>query len=218
MTYKYSSSSDSYVSDQTTLDDYSFSVTLNKNVELICKEFDNRIIINDVKIIAESRIALSFPDYVDCKPIVGISTEAFAGLWCLERINKWPYKLQYIEDRAFYNCRNLKSYVSLPDHLEFIGREVFAGCEKLSIVELPFYLRQIERCCFRGCDQLKLIVYNSLHSVEVLSKGKRVNRAYEFPLEVGWQTQLIVSYDIFIKVSNLSNYLVYSKVSAMNGR
>ncbi|MDC1105570.1 leucine-rich repeat protein [Prolixibacteraceae bacterium] len=218
MTYLFSSALDYNLFEQSIVDDPPLAISINNDVELICKDLESGVVICGVNISDKEQIILSLPDKINGKEVVGIAKGAFANQKNIINVDHWPSKLRFIAKRAFVNCYNLRSYVSFPDYLEILGYEAFGGCKSLTTIELPFYLRKVERNCFKGCLCLKMIIYNSYHSVEVISRGKRVNRSFELPLEVETNTQLIVPYDIFSLMSNLSNYLVFSRIRAMNGR
>lgn len=76
----------------------------------------------------------SVPAEVDGAPVVAVAKSAFAG-------NQWmtdvvlPEGVVALEAGAFENCTSL-TRASLPDSLEVVGGEPFAGCGALDVLEL----------------------------------------------------------------------------------
>lgn len=166
----------------------------------------------------EDPSVLHFPDYIDGTPVVGIASKAFENCHFIKEIRNWPYALRFIGSQAFSGCNKLTSYLSLPSSLKYIEREAFADCSQLKAVELPFYLKQIGLNSFRGCSQLKYMIYTSMHPVQVMKDSSRINRPFEFPLQVGNRTILMVPYDIYSEMNRLCNEFFFYEIRAMSGR
>ena len=75
-----------------------------------------------------------------------------------------PSTLKRIEHGAFCFCKELKS-ISLPERLEFIGRNCF-NQSGLEFIELPSSLRTILRSAFAECKRLKTVKFDE--GLEVL--------------------------------------------------
>ena len=62
-----------------------------------------------------------------------------------------------IGERAFYDCRGLKSIV-LPKRLRVIGGGTFAGCSSLTSIVVPDGVKEIGINAFEDCSSLTSIV------------------------------------------------------------
>lgn len=74
----------------------------------------------------------------------------------LEKV-ELPKSVVKIEDRVFYDCKNLAS-VKLSSHTNSIGVQAFSGCEKLKKIDLPATLNYIGVEAFRNCSSLEEII------------------------------------------------------------
>lgn len=176
------------------------------------------VVIHGKQLSDENSSSLHFPDYIDGTPVVGIAQRAFVNGHFIREITNWPYALKFIGAQAFAGCHKLSSYLSLPSSLKYIEKEAFADCSQLKAVELPFYLKQIGLNSFRGCSQLKYMIYTSMHPVQVMKDSSRINRPFEFPLQVGNRTILMVPYDIYSEMNRLCNEFFFYEIRAMSGR
>ena len=77
-----------------------------------------------------------------------------------------PEGVTKIEERAFFNCKNLTS-VTLPESLIYIGPGAFSKCENLEEIILPKNIKTIKYQTFSDCKRLKrIIIPNSVKELE----------------------------------------------------
>ncbi len=67
--------------------------------------------------------------------------------------NNQSYKINSIDERAFYNCPTLTS-VNIPGSVITIGKYAFSYCNTLSIVNIPNELTTIDAYAFSYCSAL----------------------------------------------------------------
>ena len=65
-----------------------------------------------------------------------------------------PESLEIITDRAFMDCKNLKS-ILFPTNLRSIGNYAFKGCESLASASMPGILESMGTGVFEDCSSLK---------------------------------------------------------------
>ena len=70
------------------------------------------------------------------------------------------YHMSYITDRMFDGYTALTS-ISIPNHIDVIGRGAFYNCNQLTNVELPRNIMGIEDYTFEGCSRLSRITIPS---------------------------------------------------------
>jgi hypothetical protein len=103
------------------------------------------------------------PDHINMRPVIGIGENAFRD--CLAKEVILPNKLQYIKDKAFYECRNLKK-VEWSNNLISLGKYAFAKTE-LETICFPKNLLTISEGCFSECRSLQTVkLNNELRSIE----------------------------------------------------
>ena len=83
-----------------------------------------------------------------------IGTEIFSECNSLEWL-LFPDSKMVIEDKAFWNIRNLKYFIGAKN-AEY-GIKLFGDCEKLSLVSLSEYMENIPEGLFAGCSSLEKI-------------------------------------------------------------
>lgn len=94
------------------------------------------------------------PGTIEGVPVIEIAVDAFNGntriqsLYCGSRVTK-------IGDRAFLNCKNLKTII-IPDNVLSIGKEAFESCGVTDLV-LGDRIKEIGRDAFMFCAHLKSI-------------------------------------------------------------
>lgn len=86
----------------------------------------------------------------------GTKVIARQAFWssCIEEV-RIPDSVTCIGDRAFENCRYLRSVTFPETGVTFLGSDLFSGCEQLEYVRLPEDLRVIPSGMFRGCNNLR---------------------------------------------------------------
>lgn len=97
------------------------------------------------------------PNKIDGKTVVRIGSEAFANSFISEVV--LPEELFRIDERAFYNCTNLKELIC-PKNLLNIDSEAFANCTALASISIPAELIMIEMDAFEGCNNISEIILN----------------------------------------------------------
>ncbi len=98
---------------------------------------------------------LTVPSTYKDIPVVGIGDEVFNKHGELVSVTL-PEHLEYIGKKAFMSCSNLKS-ISIPDTVTSIGSDAFALCVALASVKLPLGLERIEDNTFIQCYYLEEI-------------------------------------------------------------
>ena len=108
---------------------------------------------------------------------------AFRGCDSLYSI-RLSRNLREIPDRCFQDDSILLQRIDLPEGVERIGRDAFAGCTQLESIKFPESLRQIDRGVFWECRSLDNVVIpasvesigdfclwfcDNLHSVKVMN-------------------------------------------------
>lgn len=80
-----------------------------------------------------------------------------------EKIENYP--VTKIQDRAFENCKTLKS-ITIPNSVTQLGESVFMYCENLSNVNLPNNLKNIPDSTFTNCTNLtQITIPNSVTEI-----------------------------------------------------
>ena len=91
------------------------------------------------------------------KPVVGISSSAFAGLNELLSVTL-PASVVYIKDNAFADCANLTEVV-INGKLTQIGRNAFYACERLESVVLGGGTAGLSLSVFASCTGLQSFAF-----------------------------------------------------------
>ena len=99
--------------------------------------------------------AITIPDRLDKKPVIGIGAAAFSGCKLTGII--FPEEITYIERNAFANCSNLKSIV-IPQAVTRLEDGAFVDCSGLANVTLGVNLGCIGASAFKGCTGIKSII------------------------------------------------------------
>ncbi|MBQ2999899.1 MAG: leucine-rich repeat domain-containing protein [Clostridia bacterium] len=98
------------------------------------------------------RIAVTIPDEIDGRPIVGIGDSAFSAKTNISSITI-PDSVGYIGDFAFADCDYLTK-ITLPKGLTTIGKGAFRGCDALTKVSFPAGLLSVGEGAFENCKKL----------------------------------------------------------------
>ncbi len=64
-----------------------------------------------------------------------------------------PNSVKKIENKAFYDCKELKS-IDIPNSVTNIGNYAFSDCGSLTSIEIPSSVTEIGDAAFQGCDSL----------------------------------------------------------------
>lgn len=83
-----------------------------------------------------------------------IGSKSLYGCKNLEVVFPKNAMIESIGDCAFMNCKSLKE-IGFIDSVQFLGRSVFAGMDKLESIKLPKDLRRIPEFTFFECESLK---------------------------------------------------------------
>lgn len=78
--------------------------------------------------------------------------------------------IEIIDDRAFLECRNLKS-ISIPNNVTKLGKEAFSGCNNLSIVIIPASVNEIGMSAFEDCTNLTIHAPKGSYAIEYAKKN-----------------------------------------------
>ncbi|MBR2004481.1 MAG: leucine-rich repeat domain-containing protein, partial [Thermoguttaceae bacterium] len=95
--------------------------------------------------------------------VVWIAPDAFSG-GAVESI-VFPQTLEGIGEKAFANCRALKSVVGAPKTLETIRAETFASCVALERFDWPENLQNVEKGAFQDCKSLESAAIESVRKI-----------------------------------------------------
>lgn len=85
-----------------------------------------------------------------------IGIKAFYGCKNLSKVFIQKSEIEVIEECAFMNCKSLTT-INFIDNVKFIGRNAFAGMDKLQSITLPNGLVDIQEFTFFECESLSYI-------------------------------------------------------------
>lgn len=127
--------------------------------------YEEVIIPDRTMIIGESACKdLEFKKVVLPKSIKRIEDFAFYNTGLEEIII--PEGVEYIGQRAFASCSNLKRVI-LPKSLKHIGSAAFSDCPNIEEITLPEGIEEINYRMFAGCNRLKKItIPNSVKKID----------------------------------------------------
>ena len=105
------------------------------------------------------------PKYIDGYEVIGIADKAFYNCKNIKSITI-PSTVKSIGNYAFYKCTNLVS-VTLPNSIESIGARAFSNCDSLTTIIIPNGVTSLEPATFWGCYNLTSITLpNSLTYID----------------------------------------------------
>ena len=80
---------------------------------------------------------------------------------------------------AFYNCKNLTSFI-VPEGVTTISENCFYNCENLQEIFLPSSLKYIGENAFYNCKSLKNVVYtgDSFEKIEIKDGNSALKSAF----------------------------------------
>ena len=102
----------------------------------------------------DAQVDCIVPESVDGKRVVGIKSQAFAGLTRVKSV-ALPEGIERLEGWTFSNCA-LES-VSLPNALKSIDGFAFVNCGRLAEIEIPAATLEIGTVAFHACPGLQRI-------------------------------------------------------------
>lgn len=94
--------------------------------------------------------------------VIGIGSRAFEET-DIESV-LLPDSIQYISERAFSDCGNLRS-IDLPNSLQRIERGAFRVCKSLKSIDIPDNITALSDNIFSGCTKLSEITFGKITSV-----------------------------------------------------
>ena len=71
-----------------------------------------------------------------------------------------PDGIEYIGEKAFYNCKNLK-FIYIPESVKEIGVKAFWGCEDLKTLTIPKNVARIGMFALDYCRNMELVTIES---------------------------------------------------------
>jgi len=110
------------------------------------------ILISGCDIIGE---CIEIPIKIDDRLVMGLRPGAFKDIKGLRRAIL-PNSIESISDEAFAGCSNLQK-VHLPRQLKHIGAGAFRNCSSLRGIEIPASVDSINSEAFAGCENLEEI-------------------------------------------------------------
>ena len=128
--------------------------------------------------------------------------------------NNKTLKVTYIHNKAFQNCKNLKS-VTIPNSVTGIGWGAFDCCSNLTSVTIPNSVTGIQDCAFRDCSSLTSItIPNSVTSIgeaaflrcENLKSVKMPNKLTSIEDKVFFSCDNLTSITIPNSVTSIGKY------------
>lgn len=75
-----------------------------------------------------------------------------------------------IKEKAFHRTSAL-TQITLPDSLEFIGKDAFAYCDKIEKVTIPENVNEIDEYAFFNCSSMKELVMLPKEEDMILQKN-----------------------------------------------
>ena len=112
--------------------------------------------------------------------VIAIDNRAFANCKNLKSI-EIPRSVLTIGEEAFSLCENLQE-IKIPLHVEYIARGTFLNCKNLQKVTIPKNVTVIENAAFFGCENL--VEINMPNSVSLIEKTAfmKCKKLPEFPI------------------------------------
>ncbi len=109
--------------------------------------------------------------FITSQPIDDIGAKAF---WNCSKLSEvllvdHPDKMQ-IGDGAFQNCASLTS-IDLPQGIESIEQNTFAGAKKLKQIEIPAEVTVIGANAFDGCAQLQTVTFENASQLTTIGSA-----------------------------------------------
>ena len=104
------------------------------------------------------------PEKIEEHHVYKIKNSCFAGNEAIKSISL-PKTLKYIDNFAFYNCKNLES-VEFNDGLSVIGDSAFRKTA-LTNIEFPSTLFYIGSAAFMDCEELENAVFHNNTSLKI---------------------------------------------------
>ena len=98
---------------------------------------------------------VSIPKYIDGYKVTGLCDKAFYNCKNLKSITI-PEGVTSIGNYAFHKCTNLER-ISLPNSITSIGAQAFANCDSLTNVVIPDKVTRLEFNTFYGCFKLETL-------------------------------------------------------------
>lgn len=151
------------------------------------------------------------PKYIDGYEVIGIADKAFYNCKNIKSITI-PSTVKSIGNYAFYKCTNLVS-VTLPNSIESIGAQAFAYCGSLANVTIPNRVTRLEYNTFWGCHKLtSLTIPNSIVFIDrgVLSTNYIENIYFKGTCS---QWESITNYDDYYSFRKYTIYCTDGKIS-----
>lgn len=96
------------------------------------------------------------------KKLNRIADSVFAGDCSLENIDIQSNNINCIEEDAFYGTKI--TTLKMPDNLEYINDGAFFKCKNLISLEIPKNVKYIYSNVFLNCSSLKKIIFNSINT------------------------------------------------------
>ena len=132
---------------------YAFADCSNLGKSYIIQCPDQLKIINNG--LFKNCVSLRIPNDFIPENVTAIGNEAFSGCTNDEFTGIIiPAKVARIGDSAFYNCRNIENVDFRTSVLTTIGREAFAGCEKIANIVVPVSVTTLGAGTFKDCSAL----------------------------------------------------------------
>ena len=73
---------------------------------------------------------------------------------------KIPDGIEYIGEKAFYNCKNIE-FVYIPESVKEIGKKAFWGCESLKALTIPKNVLRIGMYAIDYCKNMEILTIES---------------------------------------------------------
>lgn len=135
-----------------------YTITFTENLAYTLSDDETYYIVTGRGTATDSFVYI--PAQINGKPVKGIAASAFELDAVLTEVYL-PESIEYMENFAFYGCKNLKS-VKMENGLKTIGNEAFKQCTALRQIEISSSLQSIGKQAFKYCNSLNNVYIRDL--------------------------------------------------------
>lgn len=105
---------------------------------------------------------LTVPETIGGKPVTELGEFCFAYNETITTVIL-PDTLESIGTNAFAGCTSLRG-IFIPEGVTYIGTDAFSGCTALEAICIPASVEYIEHGAFESCANLRYILYSGIYT------------------------------------------------------